>query len=93
MSEHTATIRPRTQASEKARAFLVARRYPPAGTAESDLGGVVAGKGAAAMGRRGAVGIDEDLAPGEPGVSVATRANRLSPTRTGYYRGAFLLHW
>ena len=45
----------------------VARRI---GSGTVDLGRVLAGKGAAAVGRRAAIGVDNDLAAGQTGIAV-----------------------
>ena len=43
-----------------------------------DLGRVLAGEGAAAVRRRAAVGVDDDLAAGQPGVAVGTADDELA---------------
>src|SRR6202040_3803617 len=43
-----------------------------------DLGGVLAGEGAAAMRRRPAIGIDDDLAAGEAAVAVRPADHELA---------------
>ena len=43
-----------------------------------DLGRVLAGKGAAAMGRRAAIGVDDDLAAGQAGIAVRAADDELA---------------
>ena len=43
-----------------------------------DLGRVLAGEGAAAMRRRAAVGVDDDLAPGEAAIAVGAADEELA---------------
>ena len=43
-----------------------------------DLGGVLAREGAAAMRRRAAIGVDDDLAAGEAGIAVRTADDELA---------------